>query len=147
MSLNPMYQYPQMMAMDSLIRDIEKAANGEYHAIQTYERLLQLAPTTEDREVISKILEDERKHFAVFTTIYRQFTGNAPALTPTHQLPASFISGIVSSIPDELEDSKFYQNISEHPMGESLRRIFLNASHDEQRHATWFTYLWIRHQR
>lgn len=147
MAFNPMHQYPQMMGMNSLIRDIEKAANGEYHAIQTYERLLQLAPTAEDRDVISKILEDERKHFASFTTIYRQFTGNAPALTPIHQLPASFIPGIISSIADELEDSKFYQNMSEHVMDGTLRRIFLNASHDEQRHATWFTYLWIRHHR
>ncbi|MFD0872406.1 Uncharacterized conserved protein [Chlamydia abortus] len=127
----------------SLIRELAKAINGEYNAIRTYEWLAREAPDEEFRKIISDIKQDEEHHFRLFSSYYSQLTGGRKPEIKAGPLPESFVKGVEESIKDELEDSKSYQRLSEIvPL--PLRRGLINASHDEQRHATWFSYIWNR---
>ena len=51
---------------DKLIRDIEKAINGEFSAINCYAKLANMAPNTAERNQILEIRNDEIKHFHQF---------------------------------------------------------------------------------
>lgn len=124
-----------------LIANLEKAVNGEHQAIQKYEKLIELAPNKQFRNIIASILNDEQHHFKVFSEIYANLTNGKKVTLTDAVLPKSFMFGVEESVPDELGDSKFYQDTSLLTTNENMRRIFLNASHDEQRHATWFMYI------
>ncbi|WP_258178023.1 ferritin-like domain-containing protein, partial [Bacillus paranthracis] len=54
---------------DKLIRDIEKAINGEFSAINCYAKLANMAPNTAERNQILEIRNDEIKHFHQFVQI------------------------------------------------------------------------------
>lgn len=126
-----------------LLNNLAKAINGEYNAIRQYEALLEKAHSKEARKIIERIRNDEINHFRRFSAIYSRLTGGRQPRLEAKPVTKSFKEGIQESILDELDDSKFYQDLSEATQDPSIVRILLNASHDEQRHATWFTYLWI----
>jgi rubrerythrin len=61
-----MYFYPNnydtlYRQNDKLIRNIEKAINGEYSAIHRYAKLANLAPDINERNQILEIRQDEIK--------------------------------------------------------------------------------------
>ena len=75
-----MYEYAgnnqeENRQQDTLIRSLEKAINGEYSAIQCYEKLAKMAPNQKERKQILEIREDEMKHFQVFSQLYINLTG------------------------------------------------------------------------
>ena len=52
-----------------LIRDLEKAINGEYSAIECYTKLANLAGKQTEREQILEIRQDEVKHYQQFVQL------------------------------------------------------------------------------
>jgi rubrerythrin len=142
--VNPAMGYttanPNVGTQDPLIRSLEKTVNAENNAIQQYGVLMELAPNEKMRKIIETIRNDEIQHFEHFSQIYQQMTGRQPQIQQM-EITRNFKQGIVDSFEDELEDSKFYQNVSMMTNQPMLQRAFLNASHDEQRHATWFMYI------
>lgn len=125
-----------------LANAIQKAIDGEYHAINYYAKLAELAPGAEEKKIILGIRQDEMGHFQRFNQFYMQLTGHQPQLSqgPT---PASYEEGIKFSIRDELEASEFYQKVSYLATDRKISEAFAHASRDEQRHATWYEYLWM----
>lgn len=128
-------------AQGSVTVDLEKAINGEYKAIRTYEKLAELAPNEDFRRIIMGIRNDEVRHIRHFSEIYSRWTGGRQPYLASVSLPASFKVGVEESIRDELEDSKFYQDVSVMTGDPYARKALMLASHDEQRHATWFLYM------
>ncbi|GAX90173.1 ferritin family protein [Effusibacillus lacus] len=124
------------------VEAIERAINGEHNAIRIYGRLAELAPNNDFRQIVQTIRNDEEMHFKQFSDIYSRLTGGREPKLEKQPLPNKFIEGVEESIRDELEDSKFYQTLSEMTDNPAIQRVFLNASHDEARHATWFSYIW-----
>lgn len=120
---------------------LEKIVNAEHHAIQIYGKLLELTQNKMFRNIIENIRNDEKRHFQTFSEIYTQLTHGKQAVLTDATLPKSFINGVDDSVKDELEDSKFYQDTAQVTTNEPIRRHLMNASHDEQRHATWFMYI------
>ncbi|MEB3100825.1 ferritin-like domain-containing protein [Ferviditalea candida] len=132
------YAHP---AKSSLVADLEKAINGEHEAILTYEKLAQLAPNEDFRRIITGIRNDEIQHIRHFADIYSRLTGGRqPYLAPV-TLPTSFRAGVEESFRDELEDSKFYRDVSAATGDLYAQKALMLASHDEQRHASWFLYM------
>jgi rubrerythrin len=148
---NPLIRQQETMPMNlsegtdmgSLIKDIMKAINGEYHAIHYYTRLAELAPNLEDRQTILDIRQDEMEHYNWFTTLYTQLTGKKPQVTQG-PLPSTFEEGIKFAIRDELETVHFYQETAFKTNDRRIRMLFMRASFEEQRHASWFQYMWMK---
>ncbi|RAP75679.1 hypothetical protein DL346_09480 [Paenibacillus montanisoli] len=62
-------------ALQESMRIIHDTAAGESNAEAFYRRLLELAPSEEERTIISSIRDDERRHLQILREIYLAFTG------------------------------------------------------------------------
>ncbi len=124
-----------------LLEAIEKSINGEYHAIRRYSRMLELAPSPALQAILKEVRRDEKKHFHRFTSIYSAWTGGRQVSLHKNRVPTSFEEGVKDSIVEEQNDVKFYRGIAEMTRLPYIQRSYLDASHDERRHANWFIYM------
>ncbi|KAB2952669.1 ferritin-like domain-containing protein [Heliorestis acidaminivorans] len=123
---------------------IAKAIVDEFQAVQFYTRLAELAPTMEARQIIRDILAEERRdHYRTFVDIYRSLTNRQPKVS-AGPLPATYAAGLQMAIRDELQSVANYQAISEMATDPYISKVFSSAAMDEQRHASWLLYLWMR---
>lgn len=123
-----------------LIDDISEAVIREVHAYNFYQRLAELAPNDEYRQTILRIGRDEARHYHWFTMMLRMMGAQQPQIPPG-DLPKSFEEGVRTAIRHELDDAAFYQNIAYRATTHPVQMHFMHASHDEQRHASWFQYI------
>jgi rubrerythrin len=137
--------HPQMDGQ--LIRDIEKAINGEYSAINCYEQLVNNAPNEEEREVIREIREDEIRHFQEFSRIYMSLTGRQPSPKMTEECPKQYRRGLRAAFVDEQETVDFYLDIAEKAQIPFISNTFKRAASDEQQHAVWFSFFYNQRTR
>lgn len=135
---NPTYTYGELLSR------IGDAVNGEYNAIRKYGRLAELAPTQDVKDILEMIQSQESMHLHHFSSIYAYLTRGRKAPITDALLPENFQGGIEESIQDELRDSRFYQDTSLYSGSRHIQWTLLAASHDEARHATWFSYLWMK---
>ena len=119
-----------------LIKDVSKAIILEVLAYHFYQRLIQLTPSAQFREIILRIQHDEMKHYHWFTMILRMMGGQQPQI-PFEELPKDFKEGVQKAIQKELEAAAYYQDIASRSTTHYVQMHFMHASHDEQRHATW----------
>jgi rubrerythrin len=128
----------QPMISRVLVDDIRKAINGEYSAIQCYEKLTKSAPTKAIREQINEIRQDEIKHYKAFTQIYYTLTGQQPQPKVTEECPEKYKAGLLAAFKDEQETVDFYLDIAEQAQNPYIKHAFTRAAADEQNHAVWF---------
>lgn len=120
-----------------LVKDIRKAIIGEVHAYNFYQRLAELAPNEQYRQIILSIQQDEATHYHWFTMILCMIGGQLPQI-PRGDLPREFVEGVRAAICDELEAADLYQDIAYRATAYPIRLYFTHASLDEQQHALWF---------
>ncbi|HWT73719.1 MAG TPA: ferritin-like domain-containing protein [Mobilitalea sp.] len=121
----------------NLESEIAKAITGEVQAYYFYEKLMELAPNEEIKNVIKGIQEDEAKHYHWFTAILRRMGAEIPQV-PAGEMPTDFEEGVKRAIRDELEANEFYLDIAYRATDPFIEKHFRHASQDEQRHATLF---------
>lgn len=123
-----------------LLKDISKAINDEFQAIQYYTRLAELAPNKQIRQSILGIRQDEIKHFHWFTKGYLDLSSvKYPPITLAVSLPSSFKKGVRDSLKDEQETVPFYHKLASRIYDQKLKERFLKAAEDEERHAKIFS--------
>ncbi len=119
-----------------LIEDVSRAITLEIHAYNFSQRLIQLTPNEQFRQIILRIQHDEMKHYHWFTMILRMMGGQQPQI-PFGEMPRDFKEGVQKAIQNELEASSFYQDIASRATTHHVQMHFMHAAQDEQRHATW----------
>lgn len=129
---------------DSLAQDILKAINGQYSAIACYTKLAEMAPTEEERKQILEIRKDEISHYQVFTQIFVAITGTQPSPQITEACPTNYKDGVQFAFKDEQNTVDFYLDIAEKAQDPFVREKFKRAAADEQNHAVWFLYYFIK---
>jgi rubrerythrin len=132
---------------DKFIRDIEQAINGQYSAIQCYAKLAEMAPTDKERKQILEIRNDEIKHYQQFTQIYVSLTGMQPNAKMMEECPDTYIEGLTYALEDEQKTVDFYLDIAEETNNPYIKEVFHRAAADEQNHAVWFLYYFIKNKR
>jgi rubrerythrin len=128
---------------DKFIRDIEKAMNGQYSAIQCYAKLADLAPTKKEKAKILEIRSDEVKHFQRFTQLYVNLTGKQPSLKKGEECPNTYMEGLKYALEDEQNTVDFYLDMMEESIYPHIKEVFRRAAADEQNHAVWFLYFFV----
>ncbi|WLV25903.1 ferritin-like domain-containing protein [Aciduricibacillus chroicocephali] len=124
----------------NLITDITKALHGEYSAIYCYGILANQAPSSEIKEKILEIRNDEIRHYHTFSQIYLSLTGNQLKPQITESCPDNYKSGVLAAFKDEQKTVDFYHEIARKYEVDVVRKAFMEASADEQNHAVWFLY-------
>lgn len=124
------------------LRGIRNAVQDERHDELFYQYLISEAPTQEQKQIIASIRDDERKHFQMFRSIYRDLTGQEIQITsePQFTRPSSYIEGIKQALFGELHAVEEYR-----PIRECLPSIYKDTLFriitDEIKHASKYNYL------
>ncbi|MCY7753912.1 ferritin-like domain-containing protein [Bacillus haynesii] len=125
---------------DRLIKNLEKAVNGEHSAVVCYQKIAQKAPDSKTKQQILEIRQDEIRHFNAFLTFYTSLTGRKPDISITEPCPEQFRNALESAFKDEQETVDFYLDIADYVKERTIREAFKRAAADEQNHAVWFLY-------
>ncbi|MBH0345883.1 MULTISPECIES: ferritin-like domain-containing protein [Bacillus] len=136
--------YDSYRQNDKLIRDIEKAINGEFSAINCYAKLANMAPNAAERNQILEIRNDEIKHFHQFVQIYTNLTGQQPKPKITEECPNTYLQGLEFAIQDEQKTVDFYLEIADETSDAHLKELLRRIAADEQNHAVWFLYYFVK---
>lgn len=132
---------------DHLVRDVEKAINGQYSAIHCYSQLANMAPTDREKKQILEIQKDEQRHFQQFVQIYTSLTGRQPQPKITGECPNTYVRGLEFALQDEQNTVDFYLEVSDTATNPHIKEVFKRAAADEQNHAVWFLYFLVKHRR
>nr|WGD89287.1 ferritin family protein [Bacillus subtilis] len=135
------YPYPVPYREDPvLIRNLQKAINGEFSAIQCYRKLAELAHSDEVRKQIEEIRRDEIRHLREFSTLYGSITSKHIMPKQTEECPDNFTRGLDAAFKDKQETVDFYLRAAEETSNLKAKGVFTRARRDEQNHAVWFLY-------
>jgi rubrerythrin len=101
LSFRPNVMQSPYHGLQESLQIIREFVAGERNAESFYQRLLELAPSEEDRILISSIREVEREHIQIFREIYLAFTGREVTATvpiTVYKEPKSYEDGLKQAI-------------------------------------------------
>lgn len=127
-------------ADEALASEIERAVQGEYHAITCYKQLMELAPSAAERSQIGEIIADEQRHAQQFSKMFTVITNRQPTLRQIEECPKTYRAGVEAALIDEQKTVDFYRDLAERTVSPPMREMVLRAAADEQNHAVWFLY-------
>ncbi|WP_424766885.1 ferritin-like domain-containing protein [Paenibacillus sp. sgz302251] len=141
--------YPMMASRDvNVLALISESVGGEREDELFYNYLIQAAPTQQEKQVITSIRDDERKHGRMFREIYYYLTGTMPAAPSTDvmfQPPDSYTEGIQKALLGELKAFEKYRSIYLNIRPELRDRIF-EIMTDEIKHASYYNWLYAKNK-
>ncbi|MCH5586198.1 ferritin-like domain-containing protein [Shimazuella sp. AN120528] len=121
-----------------IVKDLQKAINGEYSAIICYRFLETQAKEKTDRIRIEEIRKDEERHLSEMSRLYFYLTGRNAKFEQSEKCAATYQEGLVQAFDDEQETVDFYNEIADKASSKYTKRVFRRAALDEQNHAVWF---------
>ncbi|MEF2965698.1 ferritin-like domain-containing protein [Paenibacillus sp. M1] len=138
------YYYRNKEAVIGMIRE---SIAGERNDELFYDYLIKAAPTEQEKEVIRRIRDDERKHRRMFKTIYTQLTGQLPVekQEPAEALPATYLEGLEKALLGELRAFERYRTIYLQ-IGPEYRDWIFEIMTDEIKHAGYFNWLYTKNK-
>lgn len=143
-----MEQNNNEMTNDRLLKEalggIRQAVQGEREDEMFYDYLISKAPNRDEKEIITSIRDDERRHNKIFRMIYEEFTGEkVPAGEDENlEVPESYLEGIKKALFGELRAVEKYRAIRKRlPMNGPYRDVLFDIITDELKHASKYNYL------
>lgn len=129
--------------LDEALTLVKDAIQGEREDELFYDYLVSLAPTKEEKDIITSIRDDEKKHNNYFREIYSFYTGkNVPLSNNTSFLkPRSYIEGIKKAKLGELGAVEKYRDIRAGIPDKYHRDMMFEIITDELKHAHKYDYI------
>ncbi|PIC80222.1 rubrerythrin [Sporosarcina sp. P18a] len=143
-----MYQGYNPEALQKSLALIFEAVQGEKEDRLFYEYLISVAPTQEDKEIISSIRDDEIRHNVMFKKMYKDFTGQE-VLDVTEEgfkKPASYTDGIQQALFGELKAVEKYREIRKGLPDRQNRDVVFEILTDELKHAAKYNFLYTENR-
>ncbi len=127
---------------EALVR-VKEAVQGEREDELFYDYLISMAPTMEEKEIITSIRDDERRHNREFRRIYKDFTGMEVPVgeEETFERPESYIDGIKKALFGELRAVERYRDIRRALGMGPQRDVLFDIITDELKHSSKYNYL------
>ena len=128
------------------LQNILHAAAKEQNSILFYERLADMSPDSQSKNIISnRIQTGEKQHLQNLITLHSQLTGK-PTVLPNPQMPDfnKYQDGLNRVILDELDSHKFYKASYLQTTSPKARQVFFDLLHDELEHAAYANFLMTR---
>jgi len=110
-----------------------------------YDDLINMAPNQEQKDIITSIRDDERKHNRYFREIYRDITGEtieADKEEMAYEKPESYLDGIQTALFGELGAVEKYRTIYNSMPAQYYRDILFEIITDELKHSSKYNYLY-----
>lgn len=122
---------------------MNEAIQDERNDELKYEYLIRVAPTHEERTIITSIRDDERNHRRLYKDIYKFYTGKTIESNDTDEFkePESYLDGISKAIFGELGTMEKYRMIREGLPSRFYRDTVFMILTDEMKHATKYNYI------
>ncbi|MEX1031285.1 MAG: ferritin family protein [Paenibacillaceae bacterium] len=127
-----------------LLRMLEAAVAGETEDRIFYKQLIDLAPTSAEKDIIAGIRDDELSHFKQFRLIYRELTGNEikqQSERTSEEQPLSYIANLRKALFGEIAAVKKYRVIRSELSTRPHRDMLFNIITDELTHMGKYNYL------
>lgn len=122
---------------------VKNAVKGEKEDELFYDYLISIAPTQEEKDIITSIRDDERKHNKMFREIYKAFTGQEITAPKDIEFkkPKSYIDGIKKALFGELAAVERYRDIRAGLPNRYYRDMVFEILTDELKHAAKYNYI------
>jgi rubrerythrin len=135
-SFVPVYAYPEALGI------IAESVGAEREDELFYDYLLSVAPVAQ-REIITSIRDDERKHFKMLRQLYWELTGKdlPPSQDTTFERPANYCEGITKALFGELGAVERYRKVLYGFEFIPYRNMITEIYTDELKHASKWNYL------
>ena len=134
----------EIITLNQAIELIRQSVRNEKEDELFYDRLLEQAPTEKDKEVITTIRNDERKHNKILRDLYYNFKGQmiqADMSTPSINTTSSYQENLEKALFGELDAvAKYRKILGTMPSGNSYTLI-MSIMTDELRHASKYNFL------
>lgn len=129
--------------LEEALAIVKEAVQDEREDELFYDYLISVAPTKEEKDIITSIRNDERKHNKLFRGIYKAFTGK-DIETPKNvdfEKPVSYIAGVKKALFGELGAVERYRDIIAGLPNRYYRDMVFEILTDEQKHADKYNYI------
>jgi len=142
-----MYRNQYLMYDPDLLKKslegIKAAVQGEKEDELFYDYLISVAPTSDEKNIITSIRDDERYHNKTFKQIYNNITGIDVLVTGDEKFvkPASYLEGIKKALFGELGAVERYREIRRGLPSTMYRDVLFNIITDEIKHSAKYNYL------
>ena len=134
----------EIITLNQAIELIRQSVRNEREDELFYDRLLEQAPTDKDKEIITSIRNDERKHNRILRDLYYNFTGQliqADMSMPNINKTLSYRENLEKALFGELDAVVKYRKIlGTMPSGNSYT-LLMSIMTDELRHASKYNFL------
>ncbi len=134
---------PDRKILDLLI----EALTDEQKDFVYYGKLMNMARSQEDKDIIRDIQMDEQKHFMLLSDIYYKLTGRKPKIeAEVKPIGRDLLAEYEKSIFGELGGNEFYRKLYFAFMNVQFRDIIFELMSDEMAHAVKFNYLYSKNK-
>ena len=142
---NPTNTYnDEIITLNQAIELIRQSVRNEREDELFYDRLLEQAPTEKDKEIITSIRNDERKHNKILRDLYYNFTGQViqPDMSMSNiNNTLTYQENLEKALFGELDAVVKYRKIlGTMPSGNSYT-LLMSIMTDELRHASKYNFL------
>lgn len=129
--------------LQEALERVKEAVQGEREDELFYDFLISMAPTVEEKDIITSIRDDERRHNREFRKIYKDFTGmEIPTVEDeSFERPESYIDGIKKALFGELTAVERYRDIRKALGMGPQRDVLFDIITDELKHSSKYNYL------
>jgi rubrerythrin len=130
-------------SLGEALRIVRQSIQGEKEDELFYDYLISVAPTSEEKDIITGIRDDERKHGQMFRGIYEAFTREniPPPKDIAFERPKSYIDGIRKAFFGELNAMERYRIIMAGLPYRYYRDMVFEILTDEMEHADKYNYI------
>lgn len=134
----------EIITLNQAINLIRQSIRNEKEDELFYNRLLEQAPTDKEKEIITSIRNDERKHNKILRDLYYNFTGQiiqADMSEPNINNTLTYQENLEKALFGELDAVVKYRKIlGTMPSGNSYT-LLMSIMTDELRHASKYNFL------
>ena len=134
----------EIITLNQAINLIRQSVGGEREDEMFYDILIKQAPTEKEKDIITSIRNDERKHNKILRDLYYSFTGNMipqDMTIPNLDDGLDYKGNLEKALFGELDAVVRYRRIlGSMPSGDSYT-LLMSIMTDELRHASKYNFL------
>jgi rubrerythrin len=132
--------------LESALMTVKQATEGEAEDRAFYEYLISVAPSQEDRDIITGIRNDEMKHYKLFRQLYFDITGEKlpQVQAAPFEKPATYCEGLKKALLGEQNAVVKYRKILFAMRNRRHINMVTEIITDELRHLGLYNYLYSK---